>query len=1050
MKVLITKDYDCGNRQKKRNVNKMRFFLSGLVILLLSLNVSGQRKTEYLTRGLVAVNDTDHIFLSWRIFATDGDDVKFNLYRNDTLVNETPVTGISNYIDSNGTIASIYYLETVYSSGETEISTPVAVWQQQYVEIPLQTPTDYSPNDASVADLDGDGELEIVIKMEGTTKDNSQSGTTDPVYLHAYKMNGTLLWSINLGINIRGGAHYTQFLVYDLDEDGRAEVACKTAPGTTDATGEYLQDGPAADVDHTADYRNSSGYILDGPEYLTVFDGLTGKELSTVEYVPARGTLSTWGDTYGNRVDRFLACVAYLDTFPSLVMCRGYYDRTALTAWDFTDGELIMRWKFDTEDDQTNLKQYEGQGAHSISVGDVDDDGKDEIMYGALALDDDGSVLYNTNFYHGDATHLGDLIPGNPGLEFYMPSESAGTTHDGVTNPGVHVRNAATGEIIWSIASSGDIGRAMTADITADYEGYEFWASGGLGVYNSEGETISSDFPAINFAVWWDGDLLREMLDGTTVSKWGIGNLMVADGCYSNNGTKATPALSGDIIGDWREEVMLRTEDDAALRIYTTVEPTDYGIYTLLQDPQYREAIAWQNVGYNQPPHPGFYLASEMDSVPTPDIAVIEPDETVVTIVSPMNGFELGLGLDLDVIVHAVNISETNPIIIISNGETPIDTIKTAPYSIKIPDLTTGDYSFTASVYNYDGELVESDPVSFSVDEGYPEVSITSPGENTTFLPEESITISADASDTDGTVDSVAFYINNERITAFTETPYSIEIDNPGIGVYDIMAIAYDNDEKATESDIIGFEVGLISTFQEEETGFCGFYNGDGYIESNHTGYTGSGFANTDNHDTVGIYWAVNFPVSANYKFVWRYAASSARPGSLLINDTVASGVTFENTTEWTTWEITSVTAYAKQGDAKISLEATNSDGLPNIDYMKIISIETEYEVTYIECDSLPQVEEEENAIYELKNSTRSYVIFPVPAQNYINVAFKNENETIEKAAIYSIDGRKVTEITNIDSNTARIELGKIQNGIYLIQVFTNTGTYTGKFNINK
>ncbi|HER08331.1 MAG TPA: rhamnogalacturonan lyase, partial [Bacteroides sp.] len=586
----------------------------------------GQRNMEYLTRGLVAVKTTDHVFVSWRIFATDPDTVAFNIYRNDTLVNQEPISGVSNYRDSSGTTAGVYALETLMGTDPVAVSIPVTVWSTNYLTIPLQTPAGYTPNDASVGDLDGDGELEIIVKMEGATRDNSQSGYTDPVYLHAYKMNGTLLWSINLGINIRGGAHYTQFMVYDLDSDGRAEVACKTAPGTRDGAGSFLGMGPAADDDDAADYRNSSGYILDGPEYLTVFDGLTGSELSTVNYIPHRSDpypLSTWGDTYGNRVDRFLACVAYFDSIPSLVMCRGYYDRTALTAWDFKDFQLEMRWAFDTQDDQAALRQYEGQGSHGIAVGDVDLDGKDEIMYGAMAFDDDGSPLYNTRFGHGDASHLSDLIPDRPGQEFYMPHESAGSTVDGMTIPGISVRDAATGEIIWSKASTGDIGRGLTADISAAHAGNEYWASSGLGVYSSQGNQITGSIPSINFASWWDGDLLRELLDGTSITKWNAGNLLVGVGCASNNGTKSTPALSGDILGDWREEVIWRTSDNQALRVYTTTVPTGHGLYTLLQDPQYRLALAWQNVAYNQPPHPGFFLGHGMPEPPVPDIRVL-------------------------------------------------------------------------------------------------------------------------------------------------------------------------------------------------------------------------------------------------------------------------------------------------------------------------------------------------------------------------------------------------------------------------------------------
>jgi rhamnogalacturonan endolyase len=1022
--------------------------------LFFSIKSFGQKKMEFLTRGLVAVKSQDYVFVSWRIFVTDTADVKFNLYRNDTLVNQAPVAGISNLVDSGGTTNSIYYLVTLRNDTISEISTPVTVWKNNYLSLALQTPSGYTPNDASIADLDGDGEYEIIIKMEGSTRDNSQSGYTDPVYLQAYRMNGTFLWSINLGINIRGGAHYTQFMVYDLDGNGKAEVACKTAPGTADGTGAYLSDGPAAADDDAADYRNTSGYILSGPEYLTVFDGMTGKELSTVEYIPLRASpyaLSTWGDTYGNRVDRFLACVAYFDTIPSLVMCRGYYDRTTLTAWDFRNDQLAKRWVFDTEDDQVNLRQYEEQGAHSIAVGDVDYDGKDEIMYGAMAFDDDGTPLYNTNFNHGDATHLGDLIPEHPGLEFYMPSETAGRVHDGVTNPAVHVRDAATGEIVWSMMGSGDVGRAMTADITADHPGNEFWASG-LSVYNSTGDAISSTTPPINFAAWWDGDLLREMLDGNSISKWGVVEpLLVADGCTSNNGTKSTPALSGDILGDWREEVIFRTTDNQSLRIYTTTIPTQYGLYTLLQDPIYRQALVWQNVAYNQPPHPGFFIGHDMDTPPIPDIKVMEADSTpVINITSPVKDYEQYLGLDLNVIVHAIGISDTNQIIILyDNDSIVLDTIWSPPYMAAIPDLNSGEHTLKASAFDVHGNLISSNPITFSVDEGYPHVSITSPVNGSIFQPDDTITITAGAFDTDGSVDSVAFFINGSWIASFDESPYTFQIDNPEIGIHEITAVAYDNTLKETESEVVKAEVGSIHIIQENETGFCGFENGVGYIESNHPGHTGSGFANTENVLGVQIIWALNIPEAGDYKFIWKYAATSARPGILYINDTLIGTVSFGNTGEWTSWVEASINAgNITAGLKKITLEASNNEGLPNIDFMEVISLSSAESAVSGDCSLLPVVSSTEAV--SLREKQNRFDLFPVPAGNYIEVRIADQEESIDNISIYKIDGTRVLTIGHVNLNRVRIEIPELQNGMYLMQLNTDLTNYIRKFNVIK
>jgi len=922
--------------------------ISGLLLLTgIGAQLSAQRTMEYITRGLVAVNSADNVFLSWRIFASDADSVQFNLYRNDTLVNATPISGKSNYSDSDGRTGSIYYLETLYSSGRTELSTPVDVWAQQYKTIVLQRPGDaYYPNDASIGDLDGDGEMEIIVKLQTSNPDNTGGDLCDPVFLHAYKMNGTLLWSIDLGVNIRAGSHYTQLMVYDLDSDGIAEVACKTAPGTKDGEGNYLSEGPAASDNDAADYRNSSGMILTGPEYLTVFDGQTGAEITTVEYVPVRGNVSDWGDSYGNRVDRFLACVAYFSDEPSLVMCRGYYTRTVLAAWDFDGANLSQRWVFDTDN---GYSSYEGQGNHNLSVADVDQDGKDEIIYGSMCVDDDGKGLWNTGLGHGDAMHVSDIDPDRPGLEKWGITEPEGTS-------GSQLLDAKTGAIIWQ-TPAGDIPRGVAGDITADFYGMECW--GGTDQLRSCKDEHAGGWPSSsNFVIWWDGDLVRELLDGVTVSKYnGSGDidLYTASGCMSNNGTKSTPTISGDIFGGWREEVVFKTMDDKELRIFTTTTPTEYGLYTLLQDPQYRLALVWQNVGYNQPPHPGFYLGDGMNinALPQPNINVRDAEHPSLVITAPSDGIELGLGLDLNLVVHPTGLSGTDSRIIISSNGIDLDTIKSAPYYTTISGLTTGSYTFTASGFDLNGDPLQSNTIHITVDEGDPHVSLISPVAGNAYLPEDSILLEASAYDTDGTIDSVELYLDGSKLMTFTGAPYSLKIANPGVGIHEVKAIAYDNDGKSTESEIVSVEIGLMNTIQETETGFCGFVNGDGWIESNNVGFTGSGFANTDNISGVGISWVIDFPETGTYKFIFRYAASSERPGRLYLNGTASGDIPFGNTVDWTTWETIALNATAQAGINNVILEATGGSGLPNIDYIKIYSLEADQAVTGVSCDEL-------------------------------------------------------------------------------------------------
>ena len=676
--------------------------LSLLLSALLPMGVFSQKPTdtpvsqmEKLDRGLVVIpyNLFGGHFVSWRLLGTDDANTTFELLKNGESVKSNIKQTTS--VRLTGGKATDKYQVVTYQNGKMVDTTPeISPWAKYYLEVKLDKPADgktkpytttinketvsfpdgqdysYSPNDCSVGDVDGDGQYEIFVKWDpSNSKDNSQNGVTGIVYIDCYKLDGTKLWRIDLGQNIRAGAHYTQFMVYDFDGDGKAEMMCKTAPGSKDGEGNYVNQAATDEnikaASNTKDWvSEGSGRINGGHEYLTVFEGMTGKAIHTVAYYPnrnAKAALSeaqgsfNWDDrsgkndlgSYGNRGERHLACVAYLagaDKNPSGVFVRGYYTYSYLWAVDFDGQQLKTRWLHSSDQKTTyrlmdangNEQRLTGttcssglgrntmyaNGNHNLSCADVDGDGKDEIIFGSAALDDDGRMLYAVGFGHGDAIHLGDMLPDRPGLELFDIHEEKG-------DYAWDLHDAATGEIIWKGGQKGaDNGRGCAADIIASTRGYEFWSAyGGFdsssrnqNPFNATtGEQAGTNKPSMNFRIYWDGDAQDELLDGTTITKYGgstlgVGSTSNATSGQSNNSTKATPNLSVDLFGDWREELIVRNSTNDALNIYSTATPTDYRVPTLMHDHTYRMAICWQNVAYNQPPHLGYYLPDYIES----------------------------------------------------------------------------------------------------------------------------------------------------------------------------------------------------------------------------------------------------------------------------------------------------------------------------------------------------------------------------------------------------------------------------------------------------
>lgn len=634
----------------------MRKFITLLIccfILSGSIVTADTRKMETLDRGLVAMQSGQGIYITWRLLGTEDYNTPFQLYRDGAQI--ATVSESTNYFDADGTLDSSYMIQ----AGQ-EVSGAVTPFtsQKNYFDLPLNRPENitvdgeiycYTVGDASTGDLDGDGVYEIVLRWD--IADSSYVGRT--VYLDAYKFDGTQLWRIDLGQNISTSSS-CPFTVYDFNGDGIAEVCTKTAPGSTDGTGRFVSEASSnaaiQATDNSVSYaRNSFGYVMEGPEYYTVFDGRNGRAMDTVSYPVPRGTdakntlSSVWGDNYHHRCDKFNEAAVYLNgSTPSLVLWRGIYfgqkavgtGRTGICALDLNEeNRLVITGRFDTMPGAAGYtfknEQYTGQGNHNMSVGDMDGDGKDEFVSGGLAMDHDLTPLWCSYRGHGDALHMGDYDPTHPGLEYFSVHESGDTTaYNGTPlDYGMTLYFAEDGTEIFHTGSNRDTGRGMMANMGCGGY-YQLSGSSGIGTYSFNGSTFDKlskeNLDAVNFRIFWNGDLYDDFLDSDnpysiltpviySYQQDGLTEIFRADDTTTVNGTKSNPCLQADLFGDWREEFAVPLEDQTALRIFTTDIPTAHRLYTLMHDSMYRSAISWQNASYNQPPHIGYYISETED-----------------------------------------------------------------------------------------------------------------------------------------------------------------------------------------------------------------------------------------------------------------------------------------------------------------------------------------------------------------------------------------------------------------------------------------------------
>lgn len=634
------------------------------------------RQMEKLDRGLIAIKTDGGVYLSWRLFDSEDNifgsadkNVSFNVYRDGKKISE--VATKTNYVDS--TVGTNYSVAPVINGVEGEKCDAVTVYNNSYFDIPLSKPDDetiydpsgnelatysFFPADCSTGDVDGDGEYEIIVKWTSSERDVGSPG--DPAYsgtvhLAAYKLDGTKLWKndIELGKNVYSSAHTVQFLIYDFDGDGKSEVMCQTSLGSKDGQGKYVSNAAQTDEEikaitdkenSTADYRSSSGVITKGEEFLTVFNGETGAAMDTISLPTTRGSENgvDYGDDFGNRSNRFVSDIAYLDgEKPYAIYLRGYYfgrngkQRTSIAgiSWDGT--ALSPTYRFDTQKGQEGYYdgayQYVGNGNHNCTVADVDNDGKDEFITGALCMevndDNEFRPKWCTYLQHGDALHIGNYDPTHTGFEFFTVHEDSGTNslsgNDITLDFGMSVIDAETGNIMFHEGASDDTGRGVMANVGAGGY-YQIWSAKNSARQSNGGTDFTTatsltgrNTPSMNFRIFWDGDLYDNLLNGANITDWNgrnMSNIFSAGNydCVSINGTKANPSLQADLFGDWREEVVYPTSDGTALRVFSTTDTTDYKIKTLMQDPVYRSGVAAEQTAYNQPPHVGFYMGKEV------------------------------------------------------------------------------------------------------------------------------------------------------------------------------------------------------------------------------------------------------------------------------------------------------------------------------------------------------------------------------------------------------------------------------------------------------